>query len=61
MQNKLYVSVLLALSLLSSTGAATNIVLTNDDGWAVAQLRAEYTALNAAGYNVREAVVWLFL
>ncbi|KAF8182871.1 survival protein sure-like phosphatase/nucleotidase [Pholiota molesta] len=31
---------------------AQNIVLTNDDGWAVAQIRAEYTALVAAGFNV---------
>ncbi|KAF5329552.1 hypothetical protein D9619_009022 [Psilocybe cf. subviscida] len=52
MQNKVYISVLLALSLVSGTSAATRIVLTNDDGWAVAQLRAEYTALTAAGYSV---------
>ncbi|RDB15111.1 Acid phosphatase [Hypsizygus marmoreus] len=30
----------------------TRIVLTNDDGWAVAQIRAEYTALKAAGFSV---------
>ncbi|KAI0689378.1 survival protein sure-like phosphatase/nucleotidase [Cytidiella melzeri] len=30
----------------------TKIVLTNDDGWAVAQIRAQYDALVAAGYNV---------
>ncbi|KAI0689379.1 survival protein sure-like phosphatase/nucleotidase [Cytidiella melzeri] len=30
----------------------TNILLTNDDGWAVAQIRAQYDALVAAGYNV---------
>lgn len=29
------------------------IVLTNDDGWAVAQIRAEYEALADAGYDVR--------
>nr|GAT51050.1 predicted protein [Mycena chlorophos] len=28
------------------------IVLTNDDGWAVAKIRAQETALNTAGYNV---------
>ncbi|KAH0579869.1 hypothetical protein H2248_002697 [Termitomyces sp. 'cryptogamus'] len=28
------------------------IVLTNDDGWAVAQIRSEYDALKAAGYKV---------
>ncbi|KAJ7619555.1 acid phosphatase [Roridomyces roridus] len=32
--------------------SATNIVLTNDDGWAVALVRAQNDALNAAGYNV---------
>lgn len=52
MQNKLYASVLLAILLVSGTRAATKIVLTNDDGWAVAQLRAEYTALTAVGYSV---------
>ncbi|PFH50363.1 hypothetical protein AMATHDRAFT_4015 [Amanita thiersii Skay4041] len=30
----------------------TKIVLTNDDGWAVAQIRAEYDALKRAGYDV---------
>lgn len=29
-----------------------NIILTNDDGWTVAQIRAEYTALTAAGFDV---------
>ncbi|EMD35165.1 hypothetical protein CERSUDRAFT_75455 [Gelatoporia subvermispora B] len=28
------------------------IVLTNDDGWAVAQIRAQYDALKAAGFDV---------
>ncbi|KAJ6614675.1 sure-like protein [Mycena sp. CBHHK59/15] len=32
--------------------SATNVVLTNDDGWAVALVRAQYTALQSAGYNV---------
>ena len=31
---------------------ATKIVLTNDDGWAVAQIRSEYTGLTNAGYTV---------
>jgi 5'-nucleotidase len=29
-----------------------NVVLTNDDGWAVAMIRQQYTALNNAGYKV---------
>lgn len=29
------------------------VVLTNDDGWAVAQIRSDYDALRAAGFNVR--------
>ncbi|KAH9476816.1 Acid phosphatase [Psilocybe cubensis] len=40
------------MSLLIGCYADTNIVLTNDDGWAVAQLRSEYSALKSAGYNV---------
>lgn len=35
-----------------TTAYAQKIVLTNDDGWAVAQIRAEYTALVAAGFDV---------
>ncbi len=43
----------LALGLLSSNLAeAQNIILTNDDGWAVAQIRAQFNAISAAGYNV---------
>ena len=34
------------------TNAVTNIVLTNDDGWAVAQIRSEFTGLTNAGYAV---------
>jgi hypothetical protein len=30
---------------------AVNVVLTNDDGWAVAIVRAQNNALKAAGYN----------
>ncbi|KAF8904759.1 survival protein sure-like phosphatase/nucleotidase [Gymnopilus junonius] len=48
-KNVIYIYILSALSCLCS---ATKIVLTNDDGWAVAQIRAEYTALKAAGYEV---------
>jgi len=32
--------------------AQRKVVLTNDDGWAVAQIRSEYDALKAAGYDV---------
>ncbi|KAF7307746.1 SurE domain-containing protein [Mycena kentingensis (nom. inval.)] len=46
---------LVALALLvGSTLAAPSankLVLTNDDGWATAQIRAQFQALNAAGYN----------
>ncbi|KAJ3559219.1 hypothetical protein NP233_g11319 [Leucocoprinus birnbaumii] len=29
-----------------------NILVTNDDGWAVAQIRSEFSALEAVGYNL---------
>ncbi|KAH6903063.1 survival protein sure-like phosphatase/nucleotidase [Coprinopsis sp. MPI-PUGE-AT-0042] len=34
------------------SAAGVKILLTNDDGWAVAQIRAEYDALKAAGHDV---------
>ncbi|KAI0789202.1 sure-like protein [Abortiporus biennis] len=41
------------LSLLAATLVnSQNIVLTNDDGWAVAQIRAQFDALTTAGFNV---------
>ncbi|KAF8875088.1 survival protein sure-like phosphatase/nucleotidase [Gymnopilus junonius] len=40
------------LSILFALCNATKIVLTNDDGWAVAQIRAEYDALKAVGHEV---------
>ncbi|KAJ6554511.1 sure-like protein [Mycena capillaripes] len=40
------------LAVLASAVSAQNIVLTNDDGWAVAQIRAQKDALDAAGYDV---------
>ncbi|PPQ98482.1 hypothetical protein CVT26_013883 [Gymnopilus dilepis] len=43
---------LYALANLAYFCHGTQIILTNDDGWAVAQIRAEYTALKAAGYKV---------
>ncbi|KAJ7088546.1 sure-like protein [Mycena crocata] len=46
-------TVLLAtLSLTVSAQTANKILLTNDDGWAVAQVRAQNDALKAAGYNI---------
>jgi 5'-nucleotidase len=41
------------LAPLIAIAQATNIVLTNDDGWAVALVRAQNNALKAAGYSVR--------
>ncbi|KAF5345809.1 hypothetical protein D9756_010878 [Leucocoprinus leucothites] len=32
--------------------ARTNILVTNDDGWATAQIRSEFDALEAAGFNL---------
>ncbi|KDR74031.1 hypothetical protein GALMADRAFT_250756 [Galerina marginata CBS 339.88] len=51
MQSRLYVSIVLALSLLGVCDA-TKVVLTNDDGWATAQIRAQYGALRSSGYDV---------
>ncbi|KAF5347262.1 hypothetical protein D9756_009888 [Leucocoprinus leucothites] len=42
----------LSIASLIVTASAQRIVLTNDDGWAVAQLRDEYNMLTAAGYEV---------
>ncbi|KAK7440002.1 hypothetical protein VKT23_017255 [Stygiomarasmius scandens] len=49
MMLSLSTALVLALSL-SAKGA--NIVLTNDDGWATAMIRAQYNALKAAGHSV---------
>ncbi|KAJ6482930.1 survival protein sure-like phosphatase/nucleotidase [Mycena vitilis] len=44
---------LLALACgVASAQTSNKILLTNDDGWAVAQIRAQNDALKAAGYNV---------
>ena len=43
---------ILALTSLAALAQCQNIVLTNDDGWATAQIRAQNDALNAAGFNV---------
>ncbi len=42
------------LPFVTSAAFCQNIVLTNDDGWAVAQIRAQNNALIAAGFNVRD-------
>ncbi|KIK64940.1 hypothetical protein GYMLUDRAFT_56446 [Collybiopsis luxurians FD-317 M1] len=38
--------------LFASLVHSTNLVLTNDDGWAVAMIRQQFTGLLDAGYNV---------
>ncbi|KAI0081879.1 survival protein sure-like phosphatase/nucleotidase [Panus rudis PR-1116 ss-1] len=43
---------LLVQALLFSATQAQKIVLTNDDGWATAQIRAQFNSLVAAGYDV---------
>ncbi|KAJ7737903.1 sure-like protein [Mycena maculata] len=44
--------ILAALTWAVSAQTASTIVLTNDDGWATALVRAQNNALNSAGYNV---------
>lgn len=36
----------------SLPSSALNIVMSNDDGWAVAQIRAQYSSFNNAGFEV---------
>ena len=45
-------SALILLPLFLGFVFCQDIVLTNDDGWAVAQIRAQNNALKAAGFNV---------
>ena len=40
------------LATIASANGATKVVLTNDDGWAVANIRAKYNALVNAGFDV---------
>ncbi|KAH6906544.1 sure-like protein [Coprinopsis sp. MPI-PUGE-AT-0042] len=42
----------LLLSTYIRAAFGVKVVLTNDDGWAVAQIRAQYDALTAAGHDV---------
>ena len=45
-------SLALTLSLLSAYVAATKIVISNDDGWATAQIRQQVDTLTSAGHDV---------
>ncbi|TBU31194.1 sure-like protein [Dichomitus squalens] len=45
-------SLALSFTLLSAYAAATNIVISNDDGWATAQIRQQYDVLTGAGHSV---------
>ena len=45
------------LALLIASARALNIVLSNDDGWAVANIRAAYQTLADAGHSVRPCTV----
>jgi len=47
----MFVSTLLVLPL-ALVVQAQNIILTNDDGWAVAQVRAQFSQLQSSGFNV---------
>lgn len=38
-----------------SVALGRNLLLTNDDGWAVAQIRAQYKELTDAGFDVRRS------
>ena len=51
-------SLALTLSLLSAYVAATKIVISNDDGWATAQIRQQFDVLSNAGHNVRTTVIY---
>ena len=42
---------LLSVSAIGVSG--TTVVQTNDDGWAVANIRAHFDAFQSAGYDVR--------
>ena len=48
----MYLHSLVLLSAIVGSVLSQNILLTNDDGWAVAQIHAQNDALKAAGFNV---------
>ena len=52
MQCWTYLLQAIALVLLLEDAVAQKIILTNDDGWATAQIRAQRDALVGAGFNV---------
>ncbi|KZT69448.1 sure-like protein [Daedalea quercina L-15889] len=52
MYHPLIAQATLAISFLAATSLPRNLVLSNDDGWATAQIRAQFDALIAAGYGV---------
>ena len=52
MQCWTYLPQAIALVLLLEHAVAQKIILTNDDGWATAQIRAQRDALVGAGFNV---------
>jgi len=47
----------LGLLLSAQPSFSAKILITNDDGWAVAQVRAQYDALVAAGHDVRSPIL----
>lgn len=52
-------SIALPLLFLSANAAAKNIVVSDDDGWATAQIRQSVTGLIAAGHNVSGLpIIW---
>ena len=62
----LYLHVYLALALaLTSCACLVNgqvkIVQTNDDGWAVANIRAQNDALVAAGFDVSDVLLCIII
>ncbi|KAH9915343.1 sure-like protein [Fomitopsis serialis] len=52
MYHPLVAQAALAVSFLAAATVPRNLVLSNDDGWATAQIRAQFDALVAAGYEV---------
>ena len=46
------VPIIASLLLSASSALAQKIVLANDDGWAIAQIRAQWEALHAANFDV---------
>lgn len=51
-------AVVVLAAVLSST-SAHNFLISNDDGWATAQARAQFDSFVNAGFNVRAVVLFL--